>query len=220
MAKTPTGAETARPLQIDPERPLIISDADEVLLQFAATLEHFFGEHNLVLRFDSYGLIGNVRDRETGDPADGATLAQLLNEFFTHRVGDCPPVEGAVEALERLSRDAQIVILSNVPKAAAPAREASLRAAGLDYPLLANEGVKGPAVKALREDHRARSVFLDDIPANLSSVAQHDADTHLIHFIADSRLRSLLPRAPEAHARIDEWAEAEDYIRAYLAGAD
>ncbi|MGF1607414.1 MAG: hypothetical protein ACFB22_13865 [Rhodothalassiaceae bacterium] len=205
-------------LTIDSRRPLIISDADEVLLQFALTFETFLAEQGCTVQFDSFKLLGNVRDSASGQPVAPDRLGLLLNRFFSQHVGDCPPVAGAVDALARLSDHAQVIILSNVPASAAALRRRSMARHGLDYPLISNTGPKGPAVQAIRKAHRARAVFLDDIPMNLTSVAAHDAAVHRIQFIADERLRPLLPACPDAHARIDVWPEAEAHILAYLTG--
>ena len=96
-----------------------------------------------------------------------------------------------------------------------------LRNLGILYApdLVANAGGKGPAVTALAAGREAPVVFVDDIPHHHTSVAEHSAEAHRIHFVADERLRGLIGPADEAHARIDEWPEAADYIAAHFEAA-
>jgi hypothetical protein len=203
-------------LALEGDRPLIICDADEVLVYFVEPLGAFLEERGCKLVLESFRLLGNIRHAESGEPLDKAAALELLNDFFTHRVADCRPVEGAVEALKELAERAQIVVLTNVPMHAREARAAALSAQGMDYPLVANAGRKGPAVTALSNKRQAPVVFIDDIPLNHASVAEHAETTHRIHFVADPRLRSLIEPAEHCHARIDEWPEAREYILAHL----
>lgn len=203
-------------LEIDPKRPLVLSDADEVLLQFAAPLELFLNEEGLYLDLTSFRLVGNIKLKSTGEAVSQQAVSALIGEFFASKVSDCPAVHGAPEALAQLSRRAEIIIVSNIPIEARQARADSLHALGMPYPLIANAGEKGPAIRAITAKHDAPVVFLDDLPQNIASVAAHAAHVHRIHFVADPRLRGLLDRAADAHARIDEWPEALAHIEAHF----
>lgn len=203
-------------LALQVHRPLIICDADEVLVHFVRPLSAFLEENGARLVLESFRLFGNIRHKETGEPLEKAPALALLNRFFSERVAECPAVEGAVAALEELSERAEIVVLTNVPIHARAARAAALSDQGMAYPLIANAGAKGPAVTALSEKRRGPVIFIDDIPQNHASVAEHAASTHRIHFVADPRLRELVEPAEHCHARIDEWPVAKDYILAYL----
>lgn len=203
-------------LALDRERPLIICDADEVLVHFIAPLEAFLEEKDCTLVLDSFRLLGNIRYAATGEPLEKAPAIELLNLFFSERVAACPPVEGAVAALEELSLRAQIVVLTNVPMHARAARHEVLSAQGMAYPLVANAGRKGPAVMALAAGRQAPVIFIDDIPQHHASVAEHAAATHRIHFVADRRLRGLVEPAEFCHVRIDDWPPALDHISAHL----
>ncbi len=209
-------AEQIAALSIDRERPLVLSDADEVLLQFAIPLERFLDEEDLYLELTSFRLAGNIKLKSTGEAVSQQAVAALIGEFFASKVCDCPAVPGASEALEKLSRWAEIIIVSNIPLDARQARADSLHALGMPYPLIANSGEKGPAIKAIAASHAAPVVFLDDLPQNIASVATHAAQVHRIHFVADPRLRGLLDKAEGAHARIDEWPEALAHIEAHF----
>ena len=200
-------------------RPLLICDADEVLLQFARTLEAFLDDAGYALHLESFRLHGNVRDARTGLPADADTVTTLLQRFFLERVAQCPPVDGAVGALETLSARADIVVLTNVPMAALEARRNAMAAYGLAYPVIANTGGKGPAVRALAGERQAPVIFMDDLPSNHASVADHAGHVHRVHFVADPRLGPLIGASDHAHTRIDHWPAAQQYLDRHLRNA-
>lgn len=197
-------------------RPLIVSDADEVLLQFMVGLERYLDTQDLWIDLRSFALTGNIKRKGTDEPVPQADMPGLLDAFFAASTHELEVVPGAVEALAALSERAQIVILTNVPLEAKARREASLAAQGIPYPVIANKGLKGGAVRRLAELVEAPVVFLDDIPHNLASVAKAHAPTHLIHFIADERLAKLLGQAPDSHFHTTEWPAARRFIEERL----
>ena len=197
-------------------RPLLISDCDEVLLEFARPFGDWLArDHDLTLSLDSFALTGNIR-RTTGEAIDPAEFPPLLKGFFAGAQHTQPAVAGAVAALERLSAIADIVILTNIEQAHHGAREGVLAALGMPYRLICNDGAKGPPVADLARGRTA--VFVDDLPPNHGSVARHAPDVWRLHMVADERLRAMLPPAPDAHARIDRWSDAEPWIAARLQG--
>ncbi len=199
-------------IRIDPARPLIISDADEVLLQFMAGLERFLDRHACYMDFASFRIHGNVKHRASGDTVEDETVTGLLKAFFASESGTLEAVPGAAAALADLSKHAQIIILSNLPETSRLARIENLLGHGIDYPVIAGKGPKGEVVKRMIEDFPQPVVFIDDLPPHIASVANETPHVHRLHFIADSRLARLVPKAPEAHARIDTWPEAAAWI--------
>lgn len=206
-------------LRLQAERPLIISDADEVLLQFVRALEAYLDEQGLKLELGSFALTGNIRDRATDTALPGPDVRELLQLFFEERTGHIDAVDGAAEALSVLARRAQIVVVSNVPFHLAEARRRNLERHGMDYPVIANSGGKGAVVARLAAAVRAPVFFLDDIPRNLASVAEHAAQVVRMHFVADPRLARLLGPAEHSHVRLDTWPEARRYIEGRLSEA-
>ena len=204
-------------LAVDPERPLIISDADEVLFQFMAGLEEFILENGLVFDWSSFALTGNIRDAQTNRALEAAEVKVFLADFFAARTAGLAAVEGAAEAMRRLSLRAQIVVLSNVPEEAIADRLACLRGHGMDYPLIANVGAKGPAVRALLGGAGMPADFIDDIPHNHKSVAGMAANVLRLHFIAHPKLAALLGPAEYADQRLNTWPELESAISAHFA---
>ena len=45
-----------------------------------------------------------------------------------------------------------------------------------------------------------------------ASVARHAPDIWRLHMVAEPRLAPAVPPAPAAHARIDDWATASDWL--------
>lgn len=196
-------------LTLERHRPLIISDADEVLFAFMAGFERYLEEEGFYFDWRTYALAGNIRHRCSEEPLDAAEVPPLLARFFAARTEALDPVPGAAEALASLTRrGAQVIVLSNLPMSQVPARRRALAAHGMDYPLIANSGAKGPAVRHLASQVQAPVVFIDDIPRHHRSVRQAAAETFCLHFVADPRLARLLGPAPECDCRADRWPEA------------
>ncbi len=199
-------------LRLTPQRPLIVSDADEVIFAFVRSLEGFLLDNGHFMDLQSFALRGNIRDAKTREAVSAEMVKSLLGDFFSERTEQIEPVDGAAEALAALSERAQILVLSNVPLDQISARRRALVKNGMDYPLIANIGRKGGAMAYLAERHEAPIFFLDDIPHNISSVAQKAEEVTRLHFIADHRLRDLLGAADDAHVRIDDWPGVRRYI--------
>jgi hypothetical protein len=208
---------TADTVPIDANRPLLIVDADEVLLRFVAGLEAFLDPKGLVLDLTSYRLHGNVRVRATGEPLLDVEVTALLEEFRSD-LDDLEAVEHADAALAELSPLLQIVVLSNVSPHQAPARLRNLQRLGWHLPLLCNAGPKGPAVAVLARRAAPTAFFVDDIGQHLHSAAANAPAVIRIHLVGDDRLKPLLPPAPDAHLRAEDWREVSTFIRARLIG--
>lgn len=196
-------------------RPLLIVDADEVILRFAEGFDRFLRERALFLDLTSYRLHGNVKRLDDRTPALDVEVTALLDEFRAE-LDSLEAVEHATEALAELRALLDVVVLSNVNELQATPRVRNLAALGFDFPLIVNAGPKGPAVKTLASRAAAPAFFVDDIPQHLASAAEAAPDVYRIHLIGDERLKPLLPPSPHAHLRAEDWREARDFIRARL----
>ncbi len=199
-------------LTIDRDRPLVITDADEVLFNFMIGLEDFLKSLDLYFDWSSFALTGNIRRLADKEPVDQTEIGVLLSDFFDQRCAVLPAVDGASEGLASLSDHAQIVVLSNVPPKYAEKRRMGLCDKGMDFPLIANIGSKGEVVRFLTEGLNAPAYFIDDIPHNHSSVNEHAAHVHRLHYIADPRLSDLLGPAEHSHSRLYNWPEISAHI--------
>lgn len=200
-------------LEIDEERPLIISDADEVLLRFMVALEAFLDKEGLWIDLKNFAISGNIKSKETNQSVE---RPNLIDDFFAHATRHIDVVDHAAGSLASLSNEAQVIVLTNLPMPHKQARIDNLRDHGIDYPVIIGSGLKGPAVGWLTHKMRAPVFFLDDIPHNIDSVSDHSPLAHRIHFIADPRLAALVGPAKGATARIDCWKQAHDWIAAEI----
>ena len=198
-------------LELDPDRPLVISDADEVLLQFMRQFEVYLDRNEMWIDLSSFKLQGNIKYKGSDEVVD-MTNRNIIDDFFAAETLNFSPVDGAAEALTALSKEAQVIILTNLPIAQKNERQINLSEHGMDYPVIVGSGLKGPVVKSLGDKINAPLFFLDDIPHNINSVAEYVPMSGRIHMIADPRLSKLIGAAEGASARIDQWQEAQNWI--------
>jgi hypothetical protein len=211
-ARYDVGAAT---VLLTPGRPLIIVDADEVLLRFVDGLDRFLRERALYLDLTTYRLHGNVKRLADDVAVLDVEVTALLDEYRTD-LDSLENVEGAQETLADISSRADVVVLSNISPEQAIARRRNLDRLGFPYPLVSNSGPKGAAVKDLSARAGRPVFFVDDIPQHLASVAEAAPFVHLIHLVGDERLKPILPPSAHAHLRAADWKDAEQFMRRHL----
>jgi hypothetical protein len=198
-------------------KPLLICDCDEVLLHFVGPFQDYLARsHDITLSLDSFALAGNMRHAD-GSPVNGNEFMPLLESFFDTHMTTQTPAPGATAALERIAELADIVILTNITERHALVRTGELARLGMPYRVIGNNGPKGLPVAALVEEYGStRTVFIDDLPPHHASVKAHAPQVHRLHMVADPRLQVLIPRAPDADVRIDDWASALPHILDFM----
>ncbi len=199
-------------LSADPDRPLLICDVDEVVLHFLKGLEAFLDERGLWLDPASFALNGNIRHKAGNAPLPADRLGALLMDFFAARTRHLDAIDGAAAALDALSDCADIVMLTNLPDAFRADRIANLADHGIAFPVVTNEGPKGPAIASLADARRAPVIFIDDNHGYLASAREHSPDTHLVHFLQDGRFGRHVERFDYMSLRTDNWVEAKAHI--------
>jgi hypothetical protein len=197
-------------------RPLIISDVDDVVLQFIAPFEQFLGSRGLKFLPRSFKLTGNIVGLEDDMPIDENAVRQALHDFFDEQHLWQKPFEHVAAALPDLAREADIVFLTAMPPKFAAARRRHLDALGLDFPLVAVESAKGPMAARIRERHTAPVVFVDDMAHNLASVAESLPDCLLLSLAPPSAVHALAPRPPRTAHAVRNWVEAADIIKRHF----
>ena len=198
-------------LRFAPDRPLLVSDADEVLFHFMTGFENWLLANRFSFDWSGHGLANNVRDPK-GAPVPQEKLAPMLLDFFAQSTELLDPVEHAAGALDRLQGRAQILVLSNLPLAQAPDRKRALERHGMPYPLVANIGSKGATLRHLAQMVEAPILFIDDLHRNHSSVRRELPRALNIHFVANRRLAALMGKAPDCDHWADSWIEIEGYV--------
>jgi hypothetical protein len=193
-----------------------VVDVDEVLAMFMRGFERFLGGHGLEMRLERFAIFQNIFRPGESEHLDVAAGRRLFEVFFESDVEDIDPAPGAREALDILSHNASIVILTNAPSQSREPRSRWLVKHGFHYPLIVNSGPKGPAVAAITAMSSGRAAFIDDLLPNLDSVASAAPAVATFQMVADERLRPLAFAAPERHRRIDDWDELGRAIQAAI----
>jgi hypothetical protein len=215
MSDDPETARQIAELAAD-DRPLLILDVDDVVLEFIRPFPNFLKARGFGLTLASFRLTGNIAEQATGRLVEQAEVTALLDDFF-HTQADWQSItDGAAEALSALGDRAEIVMLTAMPHKHRAVRRAHLDALGLNYPLLTTEMAKGPAVAKLRGEKGRPIAFVDDQPPNLVSARHSVADAHLFHLMADNSLREFLPPIPDDIVVVQDWPEAAPKIAAAL----
>lgn len=202
-------------------RPLLITDCDEVLLHFVTPFAAYLeSAHDLTLHLDSFALSGNIR-RADGSTLEPSAFMPLLEGFFETQMPMQTPAPGAVDVLATLARTADIVILTNVDQRHHAPRTAELARLGMPYRVVTNSGGKGqPVANLVAEYNPSAAVFVDDLPPHHSSVKAHAPSVYRLHMVAEPKLRALIPAAPDADARIDDWPTALRQIQSVFAASE
>lgn len=215
--RPPAPAPSLASLGLSAGRPLVLVDVDEVLGLFMQGFGDFLAGHGLEMRIERFALFQNIYRPGAAEHLDVAEGRRLFDAFFAGHCHEIEPAPGAIDALNRLARSAEILILSNAPAEAERLRTQWLRKHGLEHPLVLNTGPKGPVAAALVKQTPHRTAFVDDLIPNLDSVAEHSPGTATFQHVADLRLR---PHAPtsERHPRIDDWRELGEAIEAAIRG--
>jgi len=202
-------------------RPLLITDCDEVLLHMVSHFRDWVGEaHAIDFALESGEFGGAISHRSSGEPVDEARVWPLLDGFFETEMPRQTLVPHADEALRRIAEVADIVILTNIGDEWHAGRVAQLKGHGISHHVRCNRGGKGPPVaEIVAEFAPTVAAFVDDLPVHHASVAKHAPDVWRLHMVAEPNLAPNVPPARHAHARIDDWREGCDWILARFAEA-
>lgn len=198
-------------------RPLVLVDVDEVLGLFMQGFGDFLQGRGLEMRIERFALFQNIYRPGATEHLDLVEGRKLFDDFFGGHCHEIEPAPGAIAALNRLAKSAEILILSNAPAEAERLRTEWLRKHGMDHPLILNSGPKGPIAAGLTEQTQQKTAFVDDLLPNLDSVADHSPTTATFQHVADLRLRPFAPVSAR-HPRIDDWAELGAAIEAAVRG--
>lgn len=203
-------------------RPLLICDCDEVLLHM---VRHFAGwvdeAHGIEFTLAGGDFMSSMKRRDGGPAPGREEIWGLITQFFPAEMHRQTLVPHAAEALSALAATADIVILTNLADDCRDARIDQLTAFGIAHRVETNQGGKGDPVARLMAEHGDPvTVFVDDLPIHHESVARHAPGVHRLHMVSEPELAPHIAPAPHAHARIDDWRDAQHWIAArFAAGA-
>lgn len=204
-------------------RPLVVSDCDEVLLHmvrhFRDWLDH---EHEVEFLLEGNPFVQSMKRRGSKDPIEEEQVFRYLQLFFDTEMYRQTAVEGAVDAIAELQREADVVILTNLGDKRNEGRRRQLLDHGIAAKVFTNQGPKGAALRRIVEEYApSRAVFIDDLAQHHASVADSLPGCSRLHFCGEPAIAPHVPcalAAGHAHARIDNWAEALPWLLETLHG--
>ncbi|HEX8485467.1 HAD family hydrolase [Sphingomonas sp.] len=195
-------------------KPLLITDCDEVLLHMVSHFGTWLGEaHDIDFQIGAGEWADRMKRRDGGAPLTTEEMWGMLHGFFPAEMARQTLVPHAREALAALADIADVVVLTNLQDACRVPRIEQLAAFGIHYRVECNQGGKGAPVARLVAEHGAPvTVFVDDLAVHHESVARHAPDVHRLHMVSEPTLAPHVAAAPHAHARIDDWRQAQAWI--------
>ena len=202
-------------------RPLIISDCDEVLLYMVSPFKDWLAETQGV----EFNMTGNdfaqaLRWQDSGEVLAPDEIWHKLGLFFDTEMYRQNPIPGAIEGINTLAEEADVVILTNLVDKRQAMRTEQLAGHGLNAKVFTNQGPKGPALQAILDEYRpSKAIFIDDLAQHHRSARETIDTITTLHLCGEPMLAPHIDCAHtsgHADARIDNWAEALPWLRGQL----
>ena len=196
------------------QRPLLVTDCDEVILHMIVPFAEWLDEiHAINVDFGTQELSDMLTHRDTGDKVDREKIWPLFEQFFGHEMHRQQPFPDAVESLQRIAEQADIVVLTNIGAAYHDHRRDQLERLGLPFRVIANQGSKGPPLAALIEEMRPSvTIFIDDLSVHIGGAAEYAPTCWRLQMVGEPKMAVRTKGSSHAHARIDNWADALPWI--------
>lgn len=200
-------------------RPLLITDCDEVLLHMVVPFREWLdAEKGIHFDLSNSDFTEALRHKHDGTVIATADIWPLLDSFFETEMHRQRPIDGAVEAVLKLSRIADVVVLTNLLDTRRDQRTEQLRAVGLDFPVHTNQGGKGtPLARLIDQYQPSVAVFVDDLDHHHQSVAEHTPGVWRVHMVGEPEISARIASSSAAHVRLDNWTLARPWIEARFA---
>ena len=196
------------------QKPLLISDCDEVLLHMVVPFQQWLDDDKQIhFDLESGDFVDALRHKHDGSLVEREEVWPMLQEFFISEMHRQGAITGAVEAINKLSEIADVVILTNLVDDRQEARAEQLKAVGIDFPVFCNQGGKGERLtKIVAEYDPSVVVFVDDLGHQHGSIAKHAPDVWRLQMVGEPILAKHIETNAAAHARIDDWSNAITWI--------
>jgi len=192
-------------LNINPNLPLLISDADEVIFEFMESFEEYLLSNSMYFSYKSFKLNGNIYNQETNKPIDSANIPIIISNFFQEYAIKMPLIKEAKNILEKLSKVMNVIILSNIPKNYAADRIQCLKDNNMNYAFISNEGPKNIKCLELQKLTNKKVFFIDDLPNQISSVSNYCKNIITIHFLQNKKLLKIIPEVKDSDYNVNNW---------------
>ena len=210
-----TGVEDMPEIRLR-QRPLIVCDIDEVVLEFVTPFSAYLRANGYEWLPRSFRLTGNVVSLTDGSEAPHKRVRSLLQAFFANQLEWQTPADAVTTVLSSLSAHADILFLTAMPPQHYKARRALLDRHDMPYPLIATEDAKGPLIRDLHGDRPYPVAFVDDIVHNIQSVRQHVPHAKTLHYMANETFRALAPDPGDDVVKAMNWPEIEHILRDHI----
>ncbi|UOR16333.1 HAD family hydrolase [Qipengyuania aquimaris] len=202
-------------------RPLIISDCDEVLLYMVAPFKDWLAEtQGVEFRMSGNDFSQALRWQDSGEVLAPEQIWKMLGGFFDTEMHRQNPIPGAIEGINTLAEEADVVILTNLVDKRQEMRREQLAGHGLNARVFTNQGPKGPALQNILEEYRpSKAIFIDDLAQHHRSARETISEITTLHLCGEPMLAPHIDCAHtsgHADARIDSWDEALPWLRGQL----
>ncbi len=161
-----------------------------------------------------------LRWQDSGEVLEPDEIWKKLGLFFDTEMYRQNPIPGAVEGINTLAEEADIVILTNLVDKRQAMRTEQLAGHGVNARVFTNQGPKGPALQnILAEYNPSRAIFIDDLAQHHRSAKETLDTITTLHLCGEPMLAPHIDCAHtsgHADARIDRWDEALPWLRAQL----
>lgn len=198
-------------------KPLVITDCDEVLLHMVSPFrEWLLEQHGIDFTMTGHDFGQSLRRVDTGETVGVKEVWRLLNLFFDGEMHRQYPIAGAVNAMRELAARADVVVLTNLLDHRQETRTRQLAEHGIGVRVFTNQGPKGPAIKAIIDEYQpSHTIFIDDLAQHHNSAAEIAPDVVRLHLCGEPLLAPYITcahLAGDAHARIDDWQSALPWL--------
>lgn len=198
-------------------RPLIISDCDEVILHMVAHFKEWLeASQGVNFQLEGNNFSNALRWQQSGEPLEQNEIWRFLGKFFDTEMDQQVPIAGAVDGINRLAEEADVVILTNLVDERRDRRAEQLAGFGIHARVFTNQGPKGPALKAIIEEYApSKAVFIDDLAQHHRSASEIVPATTRLHLCGEPMIAGHIDcahKAGHADARIDRWADALPWL--------
>ena len=199
-------------------RPLIISDCDEVLLYMVSPFRDWLDEtQGVEFRMNGNDFSQALRWQETGEILAPDDIWRMLGKFFDTEMHRQSPIPGAIEGINELGEQADVVILTNLVDKRQQMRTEQLADHGLNARVFTNQGPKGPALqRILAEYNPSKAIFIDDLAQHHRSARETIGQITTLHLCGEPMLAPHIDCAHSsghADARIDTWEHALPWLK-------
>ena len=203
-------------LDIKLNLPLVIVDADEVIVHFAKPFTLYLKERGWALELNGYTLSNSIKNIKTNKILENRKSQKLVIDFIQKETHRQPITEGALKTLNNISKFSQIIVLTNVPGYAYEKRLKNFKDLNISFPIIMNQGPKGLALKQLCKGIQKPIIFIDDNLSQIESAKKFVPSIYRFHFTGCDLVRKFLPKSLAATHNPKSWQEIEILCNRFL----